>query len=120
MHQGGQPDSTHANSARRAGFSVFLAVLFFYNPFFTVYGSPAGLNVGHPLSFRGTVASSELCCTIVKQTAPRIDAPEEAVMEVVRLPEVSVLDAERSQGDPLISVKETESEDLWIRPPPVL
>jgi hypothetical protein len=120
MRDSSQPDSTTTSSRVRAGLSLFLVVLFFYNPFFTVYGSPAGLSVQHPLSFRGTVASSELSCTILKQATPRIDAPEEAVLEVVRLAEVSVIDAERTQEDPLISAKETESEDLWVRPPPVL
>lgn len=120
MVQSEQPDTENRNFAWRAGVCLFLAVLFFYNPFFTIYGSPAGLNVRHPLSFRGTVASSELRRSVLKQAVPKMDAPEEAVLEVVPLPEAFLPDAEGSQEEPLISEREAASESLWFRPPPVL
>ncbi|HET9994892.1 MAG TPA: hypothetical protein VFQ18_05755 [Candidatus Acidoferrum sp.] len=120
MRQSAQPGAAIRNSSWHAGLCLFLAILFLYNPFFTVYGSPAGLNVRHPLSLRGTVASSELRRGIIKQTAPKIDAPTEAALEVVPLPKVFPLDAASTQEEPLIPEKETALEDLWCRPPPVL
>lgn len=119
MSQSSQCDAARRNSSWRAGVCLFLAVLFFYNPFFTIYGSPAGLHVRHPLSFRGTLASSELRRSILKQAVPKIDAPTEAALEVVRLPDAFLVGAESSQEEPPISEKETASEDLWFRPPPI-
>jgi hypothetical protein len=119
MRQSGQPARANRNFSWRAGICLFLAALFFYNPFFTIYGSPAGLQVRHPLSFRGTVASCELRRSVIKQTVPKTDAPTEAVLEVVPLPGAFLVEAKSSPGEPLISEKETASEDLWFRPPPI-
>ncbi|HEX4545355.1 MAG TPA: hypothetical protein VH110_03260 [Candidatus Acidoferrum sp.] len=119
MRQTGQPDGPNTNCFWRAGICLFLAVLFSYNPFFTIYGSPAGLHVRHPLSFRGTVASSELRRSITKQAVPKIDAPTEAVLEVPPRPEAFLVEAKSSKKAPLISQQETASEDLWFRPPPI-
>jgi hypothetical protein len=119
MRQSGQTERVNRRFAWRAGICVFLAVLFFYNPFFTIYGSPAGLHVRHPLSFRGTVASSELRRSIIRQAVPKLAAPTEAVLEVVPLPDGFLVEPKSSPKEPLMAEKETASEDLWFRPPPI-
>lgn len=118
MHRSRQLDSGSRNFAWRAGLCLFLALLFFYNPFFTIYGSPAGVSAQHPPSFRGTVASSELRRSVVKQAVPKPDAPEEAVLEVVQRPAVLRAATVRSQEEPHLSEKEATLGSLWFRPPP--
>jgi hypothetical protein len=119
VRQSSQSGAANKNSSWRAGVCLLLAILFFYNPFFTVYGSPAGLSAQHPLSFRGTVASSELRSGILKQAAPKIDAPAESALEIVPLPGALLLDSESSPEEPLILEREAVSKALWIRPPPI-
>jgi hypothetical protein len=118
MHQSGQSDAVNRNSSVRAGVCLFLAVLFFYNPFFTIYGSASGLSARHPLSFRGTVASSELRCGVIPQAKPQMAAPEEIVLETMRRPEVLPLDAAVPESVPPRIGPQTHSASLWFRPPP--
>jgi hypothetical protein len=99
---------------------LLLAVLFLYNPFFTIYGSSAVRSVGHPLSLRGTVASSELRRSVVTRVQPRIDALDEAELDAVRHPRASCPILVALPGEPLRSKQEAVLESLWFRPPPIL
>jgi hypothetical protein len=94
-------------------------VLFLYNPFFTIYSSSPILSVQHPLSFRGTVASSELRRSRVTEAQPRIHAPEEAALEAVTPSAPAFMSIEVPPQEPLEFKSQTFSESLWFRPPPV-
>jgi hypothetical protein len=96
-----------------------LATLFLHNPFFTIYGSSPILKVQHPLSYRGTVASSELRRSRVTEVQPKVFAPEEAVLEAVAPAAPSAVVTGVSQHEPLDFQPLTLSESLWFRPPPV-
>ena len=99
---------------------LLLAVLFLYNPFFTIYGSSGVRSVSHPLSFRGTVASSELRRSLVTQVQPKIDALDEAALDDVRHPDASCPNLVALPDEPLRSKQEAVLDSLWFRPPPVL
>jgi hypothetical protein len=103
-----------------AAVCLLLAVLFLYNPFFTIYNSPGVRSVSHPLSFRGTVASSELRRSLVTKVQPQTVALDEAVLDAVRLPEASSPSAVAMPDEPLRSTQEAVLEGLWFRPPPLL
>ena len=96
-----------------------LAAFFLHNPFFTIYGSSPVLKVQHPLSYRGTVASSELRRSRVEEVQPRIFAPEEAVPEAVALFATLAGAIGVPRNEPLNFQPQTLSESLWFRPPPV-
>lgn len=117
------PNSSHGFhrriSPQCAGACLALALLFLYNPFFTIYGSSGVPAVRHPLSHRGTVASSELRRSVVKQVQPKIDVPEEGILDAVRLPEASRLNSVAVTEQPLRSTQEAVLESLWFRPPPL-
>jgi hypothetical protein len=103
-----------------AGVCLVLALLFLYNPFFTIYGSSGVSAVRHPVSFRGTVASSELRRSLLKQVQLKIDALDEAILEAVRPPEASCPHSVALPDEPLRSTQEAVLESLWFRPPPLL
>jgi hypothetical protein len=107
-------------SPQCAGLCLVLVILFLYNPFFTIYGSSGVPAVRHPLSYRGTVASSELRRSVVKQVQPKIHALDEAMLEAVRLPEASCLNAVARPSEPLRSTQEAVLESLFSRPPPLI
>ena len=118
MQQSGQPDGVNRNFSWRVGLCLFLAVLFFYNPFFTIYGSSAVLSVRHPLSYRGTLASSELRTALIPPAGVKMGAPQEAVLEVVQRPDAFLVGPQGSREEPLLSEKEATLRNLWFRPPP--
>jgi len=99
---------------------LLLAVLFLYNPFFTIYGSSGVRSVDHPLSFRGTVASSELRRSLVTQVQPKIDALDEAPLDALMRPGACCPNLVALPDEPLRSTQEAFLESLWFRPPPVL
>jgi hypothetical protein len=103
----------------RAGVCLVLAVLFLYNPFFTIYSSSGGPVVRHPLSYRGTVASSELRRSVLRQAQPTIHPPEEAIPEAAAPPEAATRDSAVPE-ETLHSTQEAVLESLWFRPPPLL
>ena len=102
-----------------AGVCFFLSVLFFYNPFLTVYGSSPVLKVQHPPSFRATVASSELQLSRVSQVQPEVSAPLETVLEAVAPAAAPGINAEAALELPLDFQPQIMAESLWFRPPPV-
>ena len=106
-------------SPSQAAVCVLLAVLFLYNPFFTIYSSSSVRTVSRPLSFRGTVASSELNCSRLTQVQPKIDALGEANLEAVRHPEASCPHPVALPEEPRHFTEEAVLESLWFRPPPV-
>ena len=102
-----------------AGVCFLLSVLFFYNPFLTIYGSSPVLKVQHPPSFRATVASSELQLSRVSQVQPEVSTPLEAVLEAVAPAAAPVAHTRVPQQEPLDFQPQIFAESLWFRPPPV-
>jgi hypothetical protein len=103
-----------------AALCLFLAVLFLYNPFFTIYGSPAGLSLRHPLSVRGTLASSELRHSLIKDVKPKIEAPQEPHLGRLEFSTASDTGTLVPEEESLVPKQENFSTSLWFRPPPVL
>jgi hypothetical protein len=61
----------------RPAFCLLLIAFLLYNPFFTILSSSADVSVQHPLSYRATVAGSELRrCTMdsAQMLIPGLDA----------------------------------------------
>ena len=97
-----------------------LAVLFLYNPYIVVTPSSSVLNVHHTLSYRATVASSELqhfsptdarkiLALSVATVLSWLDSPANPIVR--RVPVVSPHPARAF---------EVVCSDLWFRPPPSL
>jgi|SRR5882724_809445 len=103
-----------------AGLCLLLAVLFLYNPFFTIYGSPSGLSFRHPLSVRGTLASSELRRSLVKEVKPNIETPQEADLGHLEFSVASEIRTFVPREESFVPKQEILSASLWFRPPPVL
>jgi hypothetical protein len=118
MPQIGQFGSRRRVSPWTAGLCLLLAVLFLYNPFFTFYGSLSGLNFRHPLSMRGTVASSELRRSLVKEVKPKVETPQETDLGVVELSIASEIGTFILEEESLAPKQEILSFSLWFRPPP--
>jgi hypothetical protein len=120
MLQSGQFGSRRKVSPWSAGLCLFLAVLFLYNPFFTIYGSPSGLSFRHPLSIRSTLASSELRRSLVKEVKPKVEAPQEPDLGQLEFSIASKIGALVPEEESLVPKQEILSTSLWFRPPPVL
>lgn len=115
-----QSDSRRKVSPWSAGLCLFLAVLFLYNPFSAVYASPSGLSFRHPLSVRGTLASSELRHGLVKEVKTKVETPQEADLGVLEFSAASEIGTFVPEEESLIPKQEILSASLWFRPPPVL
>lgn len=104
----------------RVGVCLVLAGLLLYNPFLTIYGDSQILNIQHPLSYRATVASSELRRCTVEPPKALIPALEAAVafgrMQLAATKEV-VLAVPRALSR---SIPAVVFYSLWFRPPPIL
>jgi hypothetical protein len=104
----------------RVGVCLVLAALFLYNPFFTIYGASQILNVQHPLSYRATLASSELRRCTVEPSKTLIPALEAAVVfELTQSPAVEEV-VPALPRDLSWFVSQVLCNDLWFRPPPTL
>jgi hypothetical protein len=120
MLQIGQSGSRTRVSPWSAALCLFLAVLFVYNPFFTIYGSPSGLSFRHPLSVRGTLASSELRRSLVKDVKPKVETPQEAGLSQLEFSVASEIGTFIPEEESFTQKQEILSASLWFRPPPVL
>jgi hypothetical protein len=101
-----------------AALCLFLAVLFLYNPFFTIYGSSVGLSLGHPLSVRGTLASSELRHSLIKDVKPKVEAPQDLDLGPLEFSTASDTGTLVPEEESLVPKQEVLSAVLWFRPPP--
>ena len=105
------------------GISLLLAMACLYNPFFTIYSDCDVPHVHHPLSYRGTVAASELRrCTIDPATpqVPTIEALStwERTLHVAVTADVAFVVHPERQIVP--AVQQVFLDSLWFRPPPAL
>jgi len=100
---------------------VLLAAFFLYNPFFAVC-APSGASpaVQHPLSYRSTVASSELGCSAIRYTKLYF-SPLEALVGAAG---VLLQQQDPIRRGPADETVRAVPQDLWtslrFRPPPIL
>ena len=102
---------------------LLIAVLCVYNPFFTIYGNSGNLHVCHPLSYRGTVASSELRRCTLELAVPLISIAEgqraRGWRQNATLTENSIFPTWR-HDDFVPGFRQVVLDGLWFRPPPTL
>src|ERR1700682_5335015 len=67
---------------RRAAVCFVLVALLLYNPFFTILGSSLDLSVQHPLSYRATLAGTELQRGILGAASPLIPELDAAILHI--------------------------------------
>jgi len=99
---------------------LLLVALFLYNPFLTIYGTSSIVNIQHPLSYRATIASSELRRCTVGPAKPLVPGLQAAVaFELTKA-------AAREEAAPVLprdlfrAIPQVICNSLWFRPPPVL
>lgn len=105
----------------RAGLCLLLAIFFLYNPFVTicVASGPAAV-VHHPVSYRSTVASSELGCGTVQHTKVQA-APLKTFVAIEKVLLQQRDDSRpKPEGETVRAVTQEFASSLWFRPPPIL
>jgi hypothetical protein len=105
----------------RAAVCLLLALLFLYNPFFTICMSPGPSAVlQRHASYRSTIASSELDCGRFQPTKLHV-APLRTLVEAVEVRLQEKDDNRPVPGDEIVRfVTQDFVSSLWFRPPPVL
>jgi hypothetical protein len=104
----------------RVALCVILVALFLYNPFLTIYGASPIVNIQHPLSYRATIASSELRRCTVEPAKPLVPALEAAVaFESEQSPATDEVTPVLPR-DLFRALPQVICNSLWFRPPPVL
>jgi hypothetical protein len=104
----------------RGAVCLLLAVFFLYNPFVTIcMGSGPSKVIGHPVSYRSTIASSELGCGTVQHT--KLGVPPLKVLVAIEKFLLQEKDDIRPipTDDAVRAVTQDFATSLWFRPPPV-
>jgi hypothetical protein len=95
-----------------------LIALLLYNPFLTILSSSHEVSVRHPLSYRATVASSELRrCTVkpAKPLLPELTAAIFCAVVVLRADKEVVVALPDDEAVPMLMAA---CDSVWFRPPP--
>src|SRR5215472_4331219 len=104
---------------RRAILCVALVAALLYNPFLTILSNSLEISLQHPLSYRATVASSELQrCTLETETPliPALGAMLFLALAGLALShEVGLIEP----SDLAVPAFTAASDGIWFRPPPV-
>jgi hypothetical protein len=110
--------ATTSDSPRRAAICLLLIAFLLYNPFFTILSTSHDLSVKHPLSYRATVAGSELRRCTIDTTDPLIPELSAAILHAATLltPTHQVAFLQPSDTAGLLSLSLCDS--IWFRPPP--
>jgi hypothetical protein len=102
----------------QAAASLLLVALLLYNPFFTILSSSRDISVQHPLSYRATLAGSELRRSLIDPATPLIPELDAVLAHAATLftpsHEVEIFQARDVAG--LLS--QTLCDSIWFRPPP--
>ncbi len=102
----------------RVAVCLVLIALLLYNPFFTVLSISQDLSVQHPLSYRATVAGSELRRCTFEAGKPLLPGLSAAIFLVSALfapsREVGLIQPTDSVGP----VSQALCDCIWFRPPP--
>jgi hypothetical protein len=103
---------------KRAAVCLVLVALLLYNPFFTILSSSQDLSVRHPLSYRATVAGSELRRCTIEPADPLIPELTAAILHasILSTPNHEVGFVQPSGVAGLVSRASCDS--VWFRPPP--
>ena len=104
----------------RGALCLLLAVFFLYNPFCTIcMSSGPSAVVHHPVSYRSTIASSELGCGTVQHT--KLHVVSLAVLVTpLKIPLQDKADIRPKPVDDTAPVViQAFATSLWFRPPPV-
>jgi hypothetical protein len=109
---------TTSDSPRRAAICLLLIAFLLYNPFFTILSTSHDLSVKHPLSYRATVAGSELRRCTIDTTDPLIPELSAAILHAATLltPTHQVAFLQPSDTAGLLS--QSLCDSIWFRPPP--
>jgi hypothetical protein len=102
---------------KRAIFCLLVIAFLLYNPFFTVLSSSFELSLTHPLSYRATVAGSELRrCTLdtEKLLIPALMAVAFLLAGMALSHEVDLI----QPSDSVVPAVTSASDGIWFRPPP--
>jgi hypothetical protein len=103
----------------RGALCLLLVVFFLYNPFCTICMA-SGLFpvVHHPVSYRSTIASSELGCGTVQHTKLHVVSLA-VLVTAVKIPLQDHNDIRpRPVTDTIPAVTQAFATSLWFRPPP--
>ena len=113
-------ESLIESSAPRGRIAVCLALiaLLLYNPFFTILSTSHDLSIQHPLSYRATLAGSELRRCTCKAAQPLIPALDAVIVFAAALLTPSDEGALVQPSDTLVPVVQALGESIWFRPPP--
>lgn len=104
---------------RRAAVCLLLAVLFLYNPFFTILSTSGVLHVQQPYSFRATVAASELRRCVAAEDKLEMPVLEVAALSVLASPQELDKVFANLNDEPAIDPVQAVRGSIWFRPPPV-
>ena len=99
----------------RVALTLALIAVLLYNPFFTILNISSDLSVQHPLSYRATLAGSELRrCTF--EVAPSLIPVLSLILGMDLLPpsEPVVLALPNDR----VSLPQAPCDSIWFRPPP--
>jgi hypothetical protein len=107
-----------SGARKRAAVCLVLIALLLYNPFFTILSSSQDLSVKHPLSYRATVAGSELRRCTMEPADPLIPELTAAILHAAILlaPTYQVAFVQPSDTAGLLS--QASCDNIWFRPPP--
>ena len=104
----------------RGAVCLLLAVFFLYNPFCSIcMSSDPSAVVHHPVSYRSTIASSELGCGTVQHTKLHVVSLA-VLVTALKLPLQDKAGIRpKPMDDTGIAVIQAFATSLWFRPPPV-
>jgi hypothetical protein len=101
-----------------AATSLLLVALLLYNPFFTILSSSRDLSVQHPLSYRATVAGSELRRCTMDAAKPLVPGLCAAIIHAATLLAPSHEIAFVPPSDTAGPLSQALCDSIWFRPPP--
>jgi hypothetical protein len=102
----------------RTAVCLVLIALLLYNPFFTILRISQDLSVQHPLSYRATLAGSELRRCTFEAAQPLIPVLSAAISLAATLLTPSSEVALVQPTDTVGPVPQPPCDSIWFRPPP--
>jgi hypothetical protein len=105
-------------AAGRTGICLAVVALLLYNPFFTILSASQDLSVQHLLSYRATVASSELRRATIEASGPVLPALTAVVFWAAASVMPALAAAPFSVSDAACPKSRLACDGIWFRPPP--
>src|SRR4029077_4050477 len=107
-----------SGARKRAVVCLVLIALLLYNPFFTILSSSQDLTVKHPLSYRATLAGSELRRCTMEPADPLIPELTAAILHAAILLTPTYEGAFVQPSDAAGLLSQASCDNIWFRPPP--